>query len=172
MDEHRILETERLVLRKLTLEDLDALAELYRDPEVRRFFPDGTRTREETLEELEWIIDVYYGRHGFGLWATLLKESGEFVGRCGLIPWTIEGRDEVEVAYLLGRPHWGQGLATEAARAVVTHAFTELRLPRLICLIDPANAASKAVAVKIGMSFERKVLDEYGESLLYSSPAP
>ena len=96
-----VLETERLVLRHLTADDLDDLAALYRDPEVRRYFPDGTQTREETRAELNWIIDVYYTRYGYGLWATILKETGAFIGRCGLLPWEIEGRTEVEVAYLL-----------------------------------------------------------------------
>jgi ribosomal-protein-alanine N-acetyltransferase len=169
MGEPHVVETERLILRRFTLDDLEPLAALYRDPEVRRYFPEGTLTKEETRRELEWIIDVYYVRYGFGLWATLLKETGEFIGRCGLIPWTIDGREEVEVAYLLGKAHWGRGLATEAARAIADHAFGELRIPRLICLVDPENEASKAVAPKIGMTFERRFEDEHGESLLYSA---
>ena len=72
-------------------------------------------SREQTKEELEWIINVYYRRYGFGLWATTLKETNEFIGRCGLLPWTIDGREEVEVAYLLAKEHWGRGLGTEAA---------------------------------------------------------
>src|ERR1044071_129110 len=96
-----VIETERLLLRHLTLDDLDALFALYRDPEVRRYFPDGTRTYEETKEELEWIIDVYYGQYGWGLWATIHKPTGAFIGRCGLLPWTIDEQSEVEVAYLI-----------------------------------------------------------------------
>ena len=84
-----VLSTERLLLRPLRMDDLDALAEIYADPQVRRFFPEGTLTRQETREELEWIIDVYYGRYGYGLWATVLKETGAFIGRCGLLPWKV-----------------------------------------------------------------------------------
>ena len=69
-----VLETERLVLRHLTLDDLDELAALYRDPEVRRYFPEGTLTYEETREELQWCIDVYDCRYGYGLWATVRKD--------------------------------------------------------------------------------------------------
>ncbi|MGZ8578443.1 MAG: GNAT family N-acetyltransferase, partial [Actinomycetota bacterium] len=87
-----VLETERLILRLLTPGDLDALAALYADPEVRRYFPEGTLTRDETQEELAWIIDVYYARFGYGLWATVLKRSGAFIGRCGLLPWAIVPR--------------------------------------------------------------------------------
>ena len=163
-----ILETPRLILRRLTLDDLDALAELYRDPEVRRFFPEGTLTRAETLEELEWIIDVYYGRYGYGLWATLLKETGELIGRCGLLPWTLEGRFEVEVAYALARAYWGRGLATEAAQGIVDYAINELHMTRLICLIDADNAASQNVARKLGMTFEKEICDDKGPALMYA----
>jgi ribosomal-protein-alanine N-acetyltransferase len=164
-----IFETERLAFRRLTMDDLDALAAIYRDPEVRRYFPEGTLTYQETKEELEWIIDVYYGRYGFGLWATMSRETNELVGRSGLLPWTIEGRSEIEVAYLLARGHWGRGLGTEAARAVLEYGFEELSLSRLICLIDPANDASIKVAVKIGMTLEKE-LDLEGEpTLVYSA---
>jgi [ribosomal protein S5]-alanine N-acetyltransferase len=164
-----ILETERLTLRRLMMDDLDDLFRLYRDPEIRRYFPDGTRTYDETREELQWIIDVYYGQYGYGLWATIHKPTGALIGRCGLIPWTFDGRLEVEVAYLLDKAYWGQGLATEAARAIVRYAFDQLKLSRLICLVDPENEASRRVAQKIGMTLEQDdFVDEYGVSHLYA----
>ena len=167
-----VLETERLLLRRLTLNDLDALFSLYRDPEVRRYFPDGTRSLEETKEELEWIIDVYYAQYGFGLWATLHKETGAFIGRCGLLPWKIEDNAEVEVAYLLAKDYWGRGLGTEAAQAILRHGFETLDVPRLICLIDPENEASKQVATKIGMTLDKEIEDEFGPALLYALSRP
>ncbi len=151
-----ILETERLILRKLTIEDLDALAALYRDPEVRQYFPERTLTYEETREELEWIIDVYYGQHGFGLWATIHKPTGAFIGRCGLLPWQLEGVKEVEVAYLLDRAYWGQGLATEAALALRDHYFGIHGLDSLYANMAWDNLPSQRVAEKIGM---HKVLE-------------
>ncbi|MGY1802427.1 GNAT family N-acetyltransferase [Blastococcus sp. SYSU D00922] len=164
-----VLETDRLLLRELTADDLDALAALYRDPEVRRYFPDGTRTHEQTREELAWVVDVYYGRYGYGLWATVEKETGAFVGRCGLLPWEIGGRTEVEVAYLLDRSVWGRGLATEAARAIAEHAFSTLPVDRLIAMIDPANTASRRVAEKIGMTLLWPgYVDEYGTCDVYA----
>jgi ribosomal-protein-alanine N-acetyltransferase len=74
----------------------------------------------------------------------------------------------VEVAYLLAQEFWGQGLATEAAGAIVRYAFHRLALSRLICLIDPANQASIGVAERIGMSLEKPIVDEAGPCLLYS----
>ncbi len=168
-----VLETERLVLRHLTMDDLDDLAALYRDPEVRRYFPDGVQTYEQTRAELRWVIDVYYARYGYGLWATILKETGAFIGRCGLLPWEIGGRTEVEVAYLLDPAHWGRGLATEAARAIADHAFATLPVDRLICLIDPGNEASRRVATRIGMTLLRNdYVDEEGPAHLYVLPRP
>jgi ribosomal-protein-alanine N-acetyltransferase len=79
------------------------------------------------------------------------------MGRCGLLPWKIEERQEVEVAFLLGKKFWGQGFATEAALAIVRYAFGQLDLSRLICLIDPENMASVNVAQRIGMRFEQRV---------------
>ena len=129
-----ILETKRLILRHLELGDLDALYRLYRDPQIRAHFPDGTRTLSETKEELEWFLHGHPGRPELGLWATVERSTGAFLGRCGLLPWTIDGQSEVELAYLIDKSRWGEGLATEAARGIIQHARTELHLTRLICL--------------------------------------
>src|SRR6185436_17803217 len=133
----KILETDRLILRHLLPDDLDRLFTLYSDPEIRRYFPEGTLTYEETKEELEWFLNGHPAHPELGLWATLHKETGQFIGRCGLLPWTIEQRPEVEVAYLLAREYWRQGLGTEAARAIAQYAFEQLNLSRLICMIYP-----------------------------------
>lgn len=164
----QVLETQRLMLRQLTLADLDDLFALYSDPDVRKYFPEGTLTYEETKEELEYIIEVYYTRYGFGLSATIYKETGEFIGRCGLIPWTIEHNEEVEVAYMLAKKYWGQGLGTEAAQAIARYGFEHLKLARLICLVGQKNQASINVATKIGMTFEREVEIDGEPTLLYS----
>ena len=164
----KILETRRLILRHLVPEDLDGLFALYSDPAVRRYFPEGTLTYEETREELEWFLHGHPQHPELGLWATILKETGQFIGRCGLLPWTIDGRAEVEVAYMLAKEYWGQGLGTEVARAILYYGFEQLRLSRLICLIDRDNLASIRVATKIGMTFEKEGQDEKGPYLLYS----
>ena len=168
----KILETDRLILRHLTIDDLDALFALYRDPEIRKYFPEGTLTYEETREELEWFLNGHPHHPQLGLWATVLKETGQFIGRCGLLPWTIDGCQEVEVAYLLDKQVWGQGLATEAARAIVQHAFEQLGYSRIIVLVDRENAASIRVATKIGMTFEKEGQDDKGPFLLYSMSKP
>jgi RimJ/RimL family protein N-acetyltransferase len=140
----KILETSRLILRHPVLDDLDSLYALYCDPEVIKYIPDAPRNYEDTRKELE------------------------FMGRCGLLPWTIDGQNEVEVAYLISRAFWGQGLGTEAAQAILDYGFEKLGLSRLICLIDQENTASIKVAEKIGMTFEKLGQDEMGPFLLYS----
>lgn len=152
-----ILETERLLLRRLVIDDLDKLFVLYSDPEMREYYPEGILNYEETKEELEWFLNGHPRHPELGLWATIHKETGKFIGRCGLLPWTIEDKLEVEVAYMIDKAFWKKGLATEATRGIVRYAFDQLNLSRLICLMDPANIASQRVAEKAGMSFEKKV---------------
>ena len=173
-----ILETNRLRLRRLIPDDLDALYALYRDPEMRLYFPqegvspDRTLTYEETKEELEWFLNGHPKRPELGLWATILKETGAFIGRCGLLPWTIDGQDEVEVAYMIDKRYWRRGLGKEAAAGIRDYAFEQLGLTRLICMIDHENAASIGVATAIGMSFEKESVDETGPFLVYSMSRP
>jgi ribosomal-protein-alanine N-acetyltransferase len=164
----KILETDRLSLRRLLPEDLDNLFALYSDPEIRRYFPEGTLTYDETREELEWFLNGHPAHPELGLWATIHKETGGFIGRCGLLPWTIDGSEEVEVAYLLAKEYWRQGLGSEAARGILEYGFEHLGLSRLICMIDPENQASIGVATNIGMTFEREAVDEKGPFLIYS----
>jgi ribosomal-protein-alanine N-acetyltransferase len=102
------------------------------------------------------------------LWATIDKQTDQFIGRCGLLPWTLEDQSEVEVAYLLSKAFWRKGLATEAARATASYGVEQLGLTRLICLIDPDNRASINVAEKIGMTYEKRIDGEPAPSLLYS----
>ena len=168
----QILETERLILRHPVLSDVDGIFVFYSDPEVRRYFPDGTLTYQETREEVEWYLNGHPRHPELGLWATVDKASGQLIGRCGLLPWTIDGQFEVEVAYLLGQDWWGRGLGSEAVLAIRDYAFWTLGLTRLVCLISDGNAASVKVAEKMGMTFERDGEDEYGPFHLYSMSRP
>ena len=163
-----IVSTERLLLRHFQPEDLEPLYALYRDPEVRKYFPDGTRTYQETEEELEWFVRGHPDHPELGLWAAIDRQTGEFLGRCGLLPWRIEGADEVELAFMIRKERWRQGLATEAARGIIRHASDVLHLRRLICLVMPGNAASIGVAKKVGMEFEREFTEHFGPCHLYA----
>lgn len=162
-----ILATERLVLRRFIPEDLEPLFALYRDPEIRRYYPDGTRTLEETKEELEWFLNGHPDDPRIGLWATIDRSSGEFLGRCGLLLWEIDGKIETELAFMIAKHRWREGLASEASRGIIDYARNTLGLTRLICLVMPGNDASAGVAQKVGMCFEREYTDEYGLCHIY-----
>ena len=164
-----ILETERLLLRHLVMDDLDELYALYRDPEITKYIPDAPRSREEAQEELEWHMHGHPKYPELGLWATIHKGTGRFIGRCGLLPWEIDGQKEVEVAYTIARMYWRQGLGSEVARALRQYGFEKLNLSRLICLVDEENIASQKVAEKIGMRFEKESRDEMGPFRVYST---
>ena len=166
-----ILETERLLLRHLILDDLEELFALYSDPDIRKYFPEGVLTRDETKEELEWHMNGHPEYPEFGLWATIHKETRKFIGRCGLLPWEIESKLEVEIAYLLDKEFWGRGLAPEAVKGILAYGFEKLDLTRIICLIHPHNFASQKVANRIGMTLERSVEGISGDNfptLIYS----
>lgn len=146
-----MLKTDRLFLRELTPDDAEALYHIYQEPDVLKYFSRGPPPSIEA--ERAGIIRHlgHYEQHGFGLWATILRETGELIGRCGLIVQEVDGIEDVEVGYLLSPRFWGRGLATEAARASRDFGFRVAGCPRLISIIHPLNLASKRVAAAIGM---------------------
>jgi ribosomal-protein-alanine N-acetyltransferase len=148
---------------------LDDLWALYCNPNITKYIPDAPRSRKEAQEELEWHMHGHPNHPELGLWATIHKETGTFIGRCGLLPWEIDGQYEVEVAYTISEAYQGQGLGSEAAQAILQYGFEKLNLSRLICLIDAENIASQKVAKKIGMTFEKEAHDELGPFLVYST---
>jgi len=163
-----ILETRHLILRHQILPDLEYLWALYQNPNITKYIPDAPKSRDEAREELEWHMHGHPKNPDFGLWATVLKESGEFIGRCGLLPSNIDGQDEVEVAYTIAEAHQGRGLGTEAAQAILQYGFDKLSLRRLISLIEPENLPSQKVAEKIGMRFEKEAHDTFGMFWIFS----
>jgi [ribosomal protein S5]-alanine N-acetyltransferase len=163
-----IFETPRLIVRKLHPDDLDALSALYADADVRRYFPDGALTREQTKEELDWFLRDAPDNETLGLRAIIHRDSGAFIGRGGLLSWTIGGREEIETAYLIAKPFWRQGLGSEFLDALVHHATEDLHLSRLIALIDKHNIASIKTAGKAGFAFERIVEIEGKQAHLYA----
>jgi len=167
-----VLNTERLLLRHFEPGDLDPLYAMYRDPEMRRYYPDGVRTLEETKAELEWFANGHPQRPTLGLWATIERETGDLLGRCGLLPWQIQGTEEVELAFMIKKERWREGFASEAARGIIRYANDIPGLTRLICLVMPGNGASAGVAAKVGMQFEGDYTDELGPCHIYALALP
>jgi [ribosomal protein S5]-alanine N-acetyltransferase len=141
--------TQRLRLRALSERDLDALVELYSDPFVDAMV--GPHTRAEVEQELRFHL-AHQAEHGWAMWAVEELATGELIGACGLQPLELRG-PEVELGYDLRSEVWGQGFATEAARATLDFALGALRIERVIAVVKPTNVASYTVLEKVGMSF-------------------
>ena len=151
-----VVETERLIIRHLVPADLDDLARIQSDPEVMHYFATGVRALDQTAADIARCQSLQ-DEYGYSLWATILKQNGQFLGRCGLLPQEINGQREVEIAYLIARSHWGQGLATEAATAIRDLGAQAFHITRFVSIIHTQNVASRRVAEKVGMRRERLI---------------
>ncbi len=160
-----ILETDRLILRHLRLEDIDDLLSLYASSQFTRFL-DRMNSRDKAQEWIEAFCQEY-DTLGYGFYATIHKPDARFIGRCGLLTQWIDGMKEVEVAYGIMPEYWGRGLATEAAQALIEYGFRQFAFPRLISIIDRENVASQRVAEKAGMRREREFTHEGHACYLY-----
>jgi [ribosomal protein S5]-alanine N-acetyltransferase len=150
------VETARLVCERLGIEHLPEIARLLRDPRVSQTLWPGAEVPSErqvsgsTAEKVE-----HWERYGFGLWLLRDRATGEMVGRGGL-QWTyVADLNEVEVGWAIVPERWGEGLATELARASVQTAFGPLGLSEIIAFSLPDNVASRRVMEKAGFVFER-----------------
>ncbi len=149
-----VIETERLVLRRLTLHDAPFILELLNDPAFLLYIGDkGVRTQADACRYIETGPMASYDRHGFGLLRVELKDSGEPIGMCGLLK-----RDylpDVDVGFALLPAHRAKGYTLEAASAVLAHARDALGLERVLAITSPDNVASIGLLERLGFRFER-----------------
>ena len=143
--------TNRLTMRSLHPDDAEELHRVMHERDVLRFFPSTQPPSRERVSSLIARQIDHWREYGYGWWALEDRRTSAFVGWCGLqyLPET----SEVEVAYLLGREYWGQGLATESAVAAVGYGFDEIGLGTIVALAHPDNTASQRVIEKLGMAF-------------------
>jgi RimJ/RimL family protein N-acetyltransferase len=144
------LRTERLVLRGWRKDDLEPFAALNADPEAMRYFPSllGRPESDEMVDR----IRAHLAARGFGLWA--VEAGGVFIGFVGLSTPSFEAHFTpcVEVGWRLARAHWGQGYASEAARAAIAFGFDELHLAEIVAMTVPTNVRSRRVMERLGMT--------------------
>jgi ribosomal-protein-alanine N-acetyltransferase len=158
------VETDRLRLRAFTPEDSNDPHLVFGDPQVMKYISGGTpRSQEETEIGLGRTIAGWQQR-GFGFWAVTPKDDDKLIGYCGLI--FLEDTTEVELAYGFKRSHWGKGFATEAARACLRWGFGELKLERIVAVVNHGNHASQRVLEKLCMTYRRDV-HHYDADLMY-----
>jgi RimJ/RimL family protein N-acetyltransferase len=157
------LETERLLLRRFTMDDVDNVVALDADPEVMRYLTGGRPTPREEIESdylPAWLS--YYERYtGFGFWAAHEKASGEFLGWFHFRPPPGHEPDDVELGYRLRRSAWGKGYATEVSRALIAKGFRELGVRRVFASTMVVNIASRRVMEKAGLKFVQIVHREW-----------
>jgi RimJ/RimL family protein N-acetyltransferase len=142
------IDTPRLRLRKFRNEDHDPYAALCADEDVMRYLGTGVvLTRAEAWRSMAAILG-HWQLLGYGMWAVESKRTGEFLGRVGFLD--PPGWPGFEIGWVIGKPHWGQGYAPEAAAAALAFAFEKLDRERVISLIRPGNERSVRVATKLG----------------------
>jgi len=156
MDMATVLETSRLRLRELSLDDLDAVAAMLADPEVMRYWP-RPQTRDEAAGWIRRQLDRY-AASGHGYWLAECKDTGTPVGQYGLLPpgpeMQAQGLDGPSLGYMTHRPFWRRGYALEAAAACRDLALDRPGGERLYCLVRPENGPSRAVARALGLTLE------------------
>jgi len=145
-----IIETDRLYLREMTQEDFPALCKIMQDEDVMYAY-NGTYSDIEVQSWLDKKL-LHYEKHGFGLWAVVLKDSGEMIGQCGLSMQDFDGTQVLEVGYLFQKAFWHKGFATEAAIASKEYAFDKLNADEVFSIIRDTNTASQNVAKRNGMT--------------------
>lgn len=161
-----MFETERLLIRKFTPEDLDKLTEIRSDPKVYKYLGGIERQNPQALaKRLRFYIGCYE-KYGFGTCATVWKETGEMIGSCGLQP--LEDTSEIEVGYALASDYWGRGLGFECARAWLEYGFEKAGLERIVAVAYPENTGSWRIMEKCGMKYEKTEVHYDQECVFYA----
>lgn len=148
------LETERLLLRKMRLDDAQAMFAYASDPGVTRYVLWDTHTSVKDSESFLSFATEGYERGDFGGWGIVLKDDGSFVGTCGMDAGYSPEHARAELGYVLSREHWGKGLMPEAVRAVIRFGFERMELNRIEARCIAENTASARVMEKAGMTCE------------------
>ena len=166
----KVLETDRLVLRRLTSDDAEFMLGHLNDPSFHRYIGDrGVRTVEQARQYLIDRVMASYGQFGFGIYMVELKDSRQQIGTCGLLK--RDELEDVEVGFALLPQFWSKGYAVEAAQAVMEYAHKELGLARIVAIANPDNDRSFKLLEKIGLKFERMIrLSENDPEIKLFSP--
>jgi [ribosomal protein S5]-alanine N-acetyltransferase len=158
------LETERLVTRFVTPEDAAVWADYCSDPIATRFTKVPDKTPEEMAKLVIEMTRKRYEDGRYGLQVLINKETGEFVGQCGLMVQEVNGESVVEIGYHLLPKHWGKGYASEAAQGFRDYGFENNFADSIVSIIDPQNELSKRVAERNGMRLVDANADFRGQS--------
>ena len=156
-----MIETERLILRNYTPEDFDALFEIMSDSETMQHYP-SPFDEERTRNWIKWNLENYK-KYGFGLWAVTLKETGEFIGDCGITIQNIDGELLPEIGYHINKKYWRKGFAKEAAKACRDWFFINTKYDAIYSYMKYTNVASYKTAITNGMKKVKEYADPKNE---------
>ena len=145
--------TKRLLIREITLDDVEALYRIYSDERVTRYIPGLQKDPQEERRMTKAYIESAYDFYGFGLWAVFERSTGRLIGRVGLTPRQMEDCCVLELGYVIDAGHWRQGYAAEACEAAIRYAQEELDCEELSAFIRVENTASIALAEKLGFHY-------------------
>jgi RimJ/RimL family protein N-acetyltransferase len=165
-----IIDTERLWLRTWQPDDWTAFRRLSGDPRVMRFISTGVPWPDERNREFVSRQIRQQAGLGYSMWELIPKQSGELSGFCGLQP--LPGTEETEIGWWLIPELWGQGFATEAAKAALAFGFEAAGLSRIVAVAQPENRASVRVMEKLGMTFEKMMVHKGIEVVMYAVSRP
>lgn len=150
-----ILQTERLLVRESTLEDVEEFYRIYSDPSITRYMEDLYKDKDEEKAYMQSYIDQIYGFYGYGLWTVILKENGRIIGRAGLS--VREGCEIPELGFLIDVSYQRQGLGFEVCSGILKYAEEELEFEKVQALVDERNMVSIGLMKKLGFAFEKDV---------------
>ena len=148
-----LIETKRLCLQEITLDDKVEMFQLHSNPEVQKYTGEPPIESMEKMEEAIKIRIPNYKKYGYGRWATFLKDGKQFIGWAGLA--YLPEFDEIDLGYRFLPKYWGSGYATEAAHAILKYGFETLKLKRIIAIAMKENKGSINVMKKVGMAFDK-----------------
>lgn len=156
-----ILETSRLRVREITVNDVETLEQLYADPEVTRYM-ESLFPLEKEIEYTKDYIRYVYGFYGYGMWIVEEKQSGHIIGRVGLE--SKEGFDGLELGFMLGKKYWHQGYAYEMCEAVLAYGQEEFEVFSYRAMVHPENESSLRLCERLGFR-SNGMIDGYVEML-------
>ena len=164
------IETARLTLRPFNLDDSEPLYQILSVPDVLRYYPSSDPPDLERVQKLVQRQIQHWQDYGYGWWAVEPHAEQQLIGWSGL--QYLPDTDEIEIGYLLGKPYWGRGLATESAEAGLDFGFITLGLQEIIGIVHPENIASQGVLKKIGMQFVKQAQYFGMDCYLYKINSP
>lgn len=170
LNQHKISETLRLILRRFTPDDFNAVCQILGNPKDMQYVGKGPRTKEEAFEEFMGFMN-HWDKHGYGCGAIIHKVSGELIGIFKL--YLNDRSPFTQLGYVIHNTYWGHGFGTEAAKATLAYGFDVLKLERIVAYAMPANLASDTILQKkLGMRFIKKIEYSQVEYNYYSISRP